>query len=386
MKNDLDEIPIEKITLCQGCAKHPELKDLVATDLADGICGVCGGSEETFNPARFEDVRNLVRALVRLYFDEQEYNGHWGGTSIDNILLVEDNPIVEVAKPEGFPDDFIYRIVEEGGVYPAYDEGICLFAGNDEEGVRLLQFSVPETPCRKLKEIERRLQYENFHTVEPAMEKLVDSIVHEIESDIAEGTLWYRGRIGYAQSETQIGFDKVTRIVTPYMDAEISALPPPRASAGRMNRAGVSVLYLASEIDTALAEIRPHPGHTISVGGFRASRSLRVARFDVPIAKFCGSDKRLDEYALIYHIDSLLSLPVIPEERHRYAATQLLSDVLIRRGFDAISYRSSVGTGKNLCVFEPSLFTFDETAAGVRFVDRLDYHFSVVEIELPELF
>ncbi|WP_084440721.1 RES family NAD+ phosphorylase [Acetobacter nitrogenifigens] len=88
----------------------------------------------------------------------------------------------------------------------------------------------------------------------------------------------------------------------------------------------------------------------------------------------------------MYHIDSLLSQPIIPEERHIYAATQLLADVLIRRGFDAISYRSSVGTGRNLCIFEPALFAFDETASAVRFVDKLDYHFSTVAMEAPDTF
>lgn len=153
-----------------------------------------------------------------------------------------------------------------------------------------------------------------------------------------------------------------------------------------MNRAGVSVLYVASQIDTALAEIRPHPGHTISVAGFRPTRSLRVACFDVPIARFSRSDKRLDDSALIYHVDLLLSLPIIPEERHLYAATQLLADVLIQRGYDAISYRSSVGTGQNLCVLEPALFAFDEAASAVRFVEKLDYHFSAVAMGLPDPF
>jgi hypothetical protein len=383
---ELDDIPIETFSLCVNCAKHPELKALVSSDLGEGICGPCGTFGVTFNPSRFEAIRNLIRALIRLHFDEQVYNGHWGGTSIDDVLLGKENPILEVAKPDGFPDEFIYRVVDEGGVYPEYEEGICLFAGHDADGSRLLQFSIPETASSKLKEIERRLERENFYAVEAAMEDLVDRIAAYVESKIDEGTLWYRGRIGFSLSEIHFGFNTVTRVVTPYQNAEISALPPPLASAGRMNRAGVSVLYVASDINTALAEIRPHPGHTISVAGFRTTRSLRVARFDVPIADFCSSDKMLEEFALIYHVDSLLSLPVIPEEKHRYAATQLLADVLIRRGFDAISYRSSVGNGTNLCVFDPSLFTYDDKEAAVRFVDKLDYRFSTVATVRPDHF
>jgi len=215
------------------------------------------------------------------------------------------------------------------------------------------------------------------------MEVLVDRIAGEIDSEVAEGSLWYRSRIGFEKEENHFDLAQVTHAVTPYKGAAIAALPPRRASAGRMNRPGVSVLYLASEIETTLAEIRPHPGHTISVGGFRPTRSLRIARFDVPIGNFCASDERLEEFALIHHVDTLLSMPIIPEERHRYAATQLLCDILLRRGFDGVSYRSSVSTGRNLCVFDPHLLSFDETVSAVRHVEQLDYRFSEVATERP---
>ncbi|MBK9430964.1 MAG: RES family NAD+ phosphorylase [Sphingomonadales bacterium] len=40
-----------------------------------------------------------------------------------------------------------------------------------------------------------------------------------------------------------------------------------------------------------------------------------------------------------------------PEDRHKYAFTQLIADKLIRGGFDGVSYRSSVGSGKNPVCF-----------------------------------
>jgi len=135
---------------------------------------------------------------------------------------------------------------------------------------------------------------------------------------------------------------------------------------------------MADEIETAIAEIRPHPGHLISVGGFRALRDLRIANFDVPISRFSMSDARLDTFAIIYHVDVLLGSPVTPDERHKYALTQLLADTLIRQGFDGVSFRSSVGTGKNLCVFDPGVFEFDSALSEVRQVDRLEYTFSQV--------
>lgn len=376
--------PAETVSLCLACAKHPEIRALVVTDLSEGVCGVCSrDTEKVFNPAEFRRLRNLIRALIRLHFNEDAYNGHWGGTSVSEILLDKENPLLETSTSSAYADDFIERIEVEGGVYPDYEEGICLYAGSDEESGRLLQFSIAETRCSDLLDIERRLERENFHRVEPAMEALFERIAGELTTEIDEGDLWFRSRTGVQESSIHFGFREVTRVALPYMGSEIGALSPPHANPGRTNRQGVSVLYLATDIETAMAEIRPHPGHLISVGGFRTTRKLSVASFDQPITKFCSSDQRLDVFSVIYQIGLLLGTPVTPEQRHRYAATQLLGDLLIRKGFDGVAFGSSVGPGTNLCVFDPSLFRFDERHSCVRAVDRLEYAFSEVAMAPP---
>lgn len=385
ISNEEPEWAPEQVSLCVACAKHPEVKALVESDIAQGVCGACASfGAGVFNPTRFELLRNLIRALIRLHFNEEDYNDHWGGTSIDDILLNQDNPILAVATSPDYNDDLIHRITWEGEIYPDPDKGIWLYAGNDDQVGRLIQFSIPDTVNSELRDIELRLDRENFHVVESAMEALVRKIESDIAAEVAATSLWYRGRIGVTEKVIHVGNGEITRIATPYKGSEIGALPPPRASAGRTNRQGVSVLYVASEIETALAEIRPHPSHLVSLGGFRARKNLRVARFDLPISPFASSDTRLQLFALIYHIDSLLSAPIIPEERHRYAATQLLSDVLIRHGFEGVIYRSSVGSGINLCAFDPWAFEYDESASAVKQVNRLHYHFSDVATSTPQ--
>jgi hypothetical protein len=186
----------EQVSLCSGCAKNPEVNVLVNSDLKVGVCGVCGAKGDVFNPGRFELLRNLIRALIRLHFSEYDYNHHFGGTSIDEVLLGQENPILEVATCDDYQDDFIHRITEEGGIYPDYDKGICLFAGNDGQGGRGIKFSIPETGNWEIENIENRLERENFHAVENAMNEVVDKMKDDIEASIPAGTLWYRGRTG----------------------------------------------------------------------------------------------------------------------------------------------------------------------------------------------
>lgn len=373
----------ESVSLCANCTKHPEILALIESDLAEGVCGICASHfEKVFNPKNFQKMVNLFRALIRFHFNEDQYNPHWGGTSIQSLLLSEENPLVRNATSDDYIDAFIIRIEEEGGVYPDFDKGICLYAGSDADGLRGLQFSLQETICRPLRDIEQGLRYKNFHLIEPEMEALLSRVENDLVFWIDEGSLWFRSRTGVREESYHVGEGKVTHIAVPFKGNEIGA-PPPSANAGRANRQGVSVLYLASDIDTALSEIRPHPGHLISVGGFRSTERLRIASFDQPISRFASCDQRLDDFSVLHHVDALLRAPVVPEERHRYAATQLLSDCLIRRGFDGIAFGSSVGTGSNICIFNAAKFRFDESQSYVRRVDALSYSFSDVTMRIP---
>lgn len=381
---DIDDVPTEAVSICAGCAKHPELHALVTSDLTAGACGACGSTtKQVFNPKRFREARDLIRALIRLHIDEEFYNPHWGGSSVDTVLLAEENLILNHGGLDVLNDDLIHRIVWDDDDGPD-GPGISLHGGHDDHYGRGLLFAIHNTADGQLNDIIRRLKTENFHSLEGAMGDLIDVLLGEIEALVDTDRLWFRSRIGVADEAIHLGDHQVHRIAVPYKGDALGALPPPIANANRMNRQGVSVLYVASEIDTALAEIRPHPAQLLSIGGFRPSRRLRVANFDVPIAGFAANDERLATLATIYHIDTLLSTPIVPEERHRYAVTQLLTDILIRRGFEGVMYRSSVGAGKNLCAFNPADFIYDESTAAVRQVTKLAYEFANVAMSIED--
>lgn len=66
-------------------------------------------------------------------------------------------------------------------------------------------------------------------------------------------------------------------------------------------------------------------------------------------------------------------------ERWRYLITQLIVDCLRQKVFAGVSYRSSVGAGENLCIFDPEDFAF---GSGEAFsIVSVDYKF----VELPAM-
>ena len=125
-----------------------------------------------------------------------------------------------------------------------------------------------------------------------------------------------------------------------------------RSAPGRLNLGGVSFLYLSTDETTAAAEVRPHPGHRVSLASFRSLKELRLADFGaIDIADFSSSDAMLEIFHLGYTISREISLPITPEDRHKYSVPQLLADLIRRQGYEDIRFPSSVAPGANICVF-----------------------------------
>ncbi|CDN46552.1 RES domain protein [Neorhizobium galegae bv. orientalis str. HAMBI 540] len=298
-----------------------------------------------------------------------------------SLFYAADNPILEPPKSNLYVDDFDEWL--NWPVYPDWDKGISVFAGHDD-GLRGMNFAISRTNPADFLVLQQRLQTENFFQVEPTLEELIAPFLKDIEILLPEAEVWYRARLGESAIFRRFPFagweSKIVRI--PWLDKDIGAPPPPKAGFGRLNRAGVSVMYLASDPYTAVAEIRPHPGHHVSLGGFKSLKTIRLADFSPDISIFATSDARLSLYAVIQAFDRLMSMPVTPDQRTPYLLTQLLAEVLLRHGFDGVRYRSSVSTGSNICIFYPDKFEFVADCSEVRRVEGVAYEMTTVPSEL----
>ncbi len=361
-----------QVSVCINCARHPSLKRVIEEKSVVGVCAFCCRNDVVVRDHEDpEPMVMLIRSLIRLNWDEFEYNGHWGGDSVLELFEDPDNPVVEPPVADTYHDDFDFLLQEP--TYPPIDQGVALYAGNDEDGTRLLQFKISGSEPHVLREIRARLLSEEFEAVAPAVETMIDPFLADIEFVLPTGGTWWRARTGveklYQRAE---GWESVV-VRQPYADAAIGPPPAAVAGMGRLNRQGLPVLYLASQAYTALAEIRPHPGHYVSIGTFETIADFRMADFDPDIALFSANDVRLDLYAVIQALDSLMSTPVTPDDKTGYLVTQLLAEVLQARGFDGVRYRSSVSDGVNICLFDPASGRFVGGNSEVRFIKSVSY-------------
>jgi hypothetical protein len=119
-------------------------------------------------------------------------------------------------------------------------------------------------------------------------------------------------------------------------DLQLSAPPSALAAAGRMNARGISTFYGATEVDIALAEVRPPVGSKVAMARFNIMRPLRLldlnalsgvaergSIFDPTFAK------RLARIRFLRTFCSRMSRPVMPDDQDsEYLPTQAVADYL----------------------------------------------------------
>jgi len=142
------------------------------------------------------------------------------------------------------------------------------------------------------------------------------------------------------------------------------------AKEGRANPKGIPYLYLATEKQTAIQEIRPWLGSLVSVAQFKVVRDLKVIDCSKNIHRLDGtssdrflidlknweegklSNRELEEYQWSW-IDRSFSEPVDPsDDKAEYVPTQILAELFRSEGYDGIIYNSLFAKGKNLVLFD----------------------------------
>ena len=381
-----------QVSVCVDCARHSSLKKIITDDLVTGICAFCCRTNaQVRNPDNIEPMVMMMRALIRFYWDEFSYNSHWGGEEVLKLFDDADNPVVKPFAADDYYYDFDHLL--QHPLYPEWNKGVSIYAGHDANEMRMWNSAISRSTASPLGHLRRRLNASNFATmpvfwpwprffrrclnasnfatIKNELGALIKPFLDDLTVVVPKGKTWFRARTGVEDCFLRVEGGEGTIVRQPYMGTSIGASPNP--GNGRLNRQGRPVLYLGSDPYTALAEIRPHPGHYVSIGGFEILQDLNVADFDPDISFFSASDERLEMYWIIHTFDRWMSTPVTPDDKVSYLITQLLAEILQAKGFHAVRFRSSVSEGVNLCIFDTTHAAFVEGHSKVNFVQRVHY-------------
>jgi hypothetical protein len=360
--------------LCEHCLADNELKfEIQQRGTVVGRCPICHHEGGRAISASDPHIKRIFRALIRLNFSEWDYNGHLGGNSLETVVMR--SPAIFNLRQDAALDAFEDAYLEMEGQewYPATDEEISLGGGYWDgcvlEGVR-------DRRDPQVEQVVRAALEQNWFETESAARELIERFRDDLTAIVPAGTDFFRGRIGVKSrlsAKRDFVADGRTFRYLPFSGKDIDRPPLKLATEGRFNRARVSLLYLASDVQTAVAELRPHPGHLVSTAMFRLKRDLMIANFAKQDIRNFLSDPRLEDLRSILSIADVLNVPVQPEHRVLYAATQLFADVLRGAGFEGLTFNSTVGTGSNLTSFAGDAFELVAGSERVQDVVALDY-------------
>ncbi len=360
--------------LCEHCLADNELKyEIQQRGTVVERCPIChhgGGRAVSATDPR---IKRIFRALIRLNFSEWDYNTHLGGNELETVVMGS-SAIFSLgpgAALEAFEDAYLEMEGKEW--YPATDEEITLgggyWDGSILDGLRDRRDpKVERVVCAALEH--------NWFETEAAARELVARLRDDLTAIVPSGSEFFRGRIGVKSrlsAKHALAAGGGTFRYLPFSGKDIDRPPLKLATEGRFNRARVSLRYLASDVQTAVAELRPHPGHLVSTAMFRLKRDMKVANFAKHDIRNFLSDSRLEDLRSILSIADVLNVPVQPEHRVLYAATQLFADVLRSAGFEGLTFNSTVGKGSNLTSFVGDALELVAGSEGVQDVVALDY-------------
>lgn len=198
-------------------------------------------------------------------------------------------------------------------------------------------------------ELREELKHSNrfFPKTDIPLERLGGWLEYLLQPPAQLSREWYRARI----SENSDPFDLIN----------MGSPPKKSASNGRANPVGIPYLYLASDKQTAISEVRPQTGHTVCVAKFELQGELKIIDLRHPrltISPFYVEDEaelaRLRaDIGLLEKLGHELTRPVLQSAAaFDYIPSQFLCEFVKSKGWDGVMYRSSVGDGINIALFD----------------------------------
>jgi len=235
-----------------------------------------------------------------------------------------------------------------------------------------------DAKARLISRIEGDLQRMNHFQVSEKYMSIFNEIKRHIPSAKFIDKVFYRARKGFNRIEALVN-DYPKMISFPYIKDEICSPPPMITQSGRFNRVGCSFLYVASNENTAVSEIRPEISERCTVADFKCiSDSLFM-----DVRKESISNMKIEENLTIVNIleslNRLFSGPILSNESNKYLITQFLSDIIRSLGYSGVVYDSPQGDGYNITGFEDGLFKLVDDSERIVTVNKISYETSLVE-------
>ncbi len=207
-------------------------------------------------------------------------------------------------------------------------------------------------------------QFERRHLLTSVQRGFLDAVLASVgprEAVIEVATTLFRAQVGFDFAPYSPRGNYVGHMRAPYALERMVPLIG-RAREGRVNAKGIPCLYLASDQETAIAEVRPWTKAFVSVASFEIANPLRIVDcakrahrrrgVQIQLGPRSQTDEELEETAWDA-INRAYSIPTTPsDDEAEYAPTQIIAEFFREHGYDGVRYRSGLGKGQNIALFD----------------------------------
>ncbi|MDU5400863.1 MAG: RES family NAD+ phosphorylase [Veillonella sp.] len=358
--------------ICEHCFNDEELKAIIKNNNGtSGICPNCGAETILYKTEDLQDISELFEG----FFDS--YQIHNAGRTLVEELCKNwsiFNPKLNAEQVLGLTTALCKQYFEEHQDFLSSKIVLKKRLNSDYVANNSVLKDI------SWDEFQRQLIEVNRYHPNNINTKVLKSLFSYIESyyDVGDISL-YRAR----KSHNKKKLDK----------RDMGAPPARKSGEGRINAKGVGCLYLATDEDTCMKEIRAGIFETVCVGSFEITKPLRLVNLSKikMISPFKNPDNGdisnidinrdfLDDFN-----NSIRSPQASTDDSLEYISTQYIADYIKsitdeknNRIYDGIEFASTHSeTGRNIVLFETSLEKCKCACTNVNcyYIDSLNYNF-----------
>lgn len=333
---------------CEGCFRDKPLREWIRQEGHVGPCLWCNSTR--YHRVPLSSLGPLFRRVACIYQPRDMPGGQ-----VISELLEEDWRIFSnrIAKAPARRMHELAISILRAGLHPKHDVDEPDYGGLFERGEPSVEDEWHVQVADLLAEVPSPLAH-----IHAALADEEDWVPNRIEATLLEmgetcpaEAMFFRARIYKDLLRTQ-----------PFKLTELGAPPPEKAPAQRANRKGESVLYLASNEKTALAEVRAWRGAYVAIATFALVRPMsvlnltKVSEINSPFFE----DElpwRLNSNALLRRFANELSRPIIrgreEDEEFQYRPSQQACGTVRKASYDGVAYPSAMGPGYSFVFFDP---------------------------------
>jgi hypothetical protein len=327
---------------CQYCFNDSYLREFIQKYGTTTNCSFCNHKNTIcIRPSELSDI---FLPIINLYSPIENIVAHEKIGCLEGKHIwerLQEDWNVFSKETELIPSELFKRIIskqlengEDKLLRSYYERERDLFGSEDEEANKL------ELEWKQFSD-EMKSKNRFFPSIEINLEEL-EYLLQYLDRKFEINEIFFRARISASAEK--------------YTPKSMGKPPENKAKNGRANPVGIPYLYLASSLQTSIAEIRSTINDFVTVGKFKFLSPISVIDLrDVSPFQFTDSEDLeilVNKIGYLKKLGEDLSKPINQKDSElEYLPTQYLSEFIKKSGWDGVAFKSSLSDGYNLTIF-----------------------------------